>query len=147
MKDTFRLRAMTWHFFCIFTVKVKLGFVVRYTCATNCWPRFVIVRLKLFSSTLLFALDIFVDPKSLTRNWDLTGWRHQKTAWWWYPGRASWADSLSPSHLQKKVTLTLRHLSHCTPPDADLKRVSCRRNEGIYCKPTLTALKEKESVR
>lgn len=33
------------------------------------------------------------------RSWDLTGWRHPRTAWWWSPGRASWVDSRFPSHL------------------------------------------------
>lgn len=54
---------------------------------------------------------IFVDLQCLTRNWDLTDWRHLRTIYWWYPGTASWADSLSPSPLQRKRTVTLRSLN------------------------------------
>lgn len=52
----------------------------------------------------------------LTRSWDLTGWRHPRTAWWWCPGRASWVDSPFPSHLQSKRRPTFRnwHMSCAT---------------------------------
>lgn len=56
---------------------------------------FIHLNLKKFAASLSkpCAFEQFwhvsVVPLSLTRNRAPTGWRHQTTAWWWYPGRAS----------------------------------------------------------